>query len=134
LINQGFFKVARINEKHGGARKGAGRKPKADEQDALDLMNAAWPAERRAKAVRAMATAAEKGNVKAFSALMAYAFGKPTEHKIVESRTPEQVAEYARERLREVLAEHPGLTKKERAELIKYVAVKAGVDEAELVM
>lgn len=64
---------------HGGARKGAGRKPKADEQQLLDLMALAWPVARRKKAVQKMAKEAEAGNVKAYSALMAYAYGKPKE-------------------------------------------------------
>lgn len=79
MINQEFFKVARINERHGGARPNAGRKPKAQEQDALKLMTSAWPMARRRKAIKALADAAEKGNVKAVGLLMAYAYGKPKE-------------------------------------------------------
>lgn len=71
--------MTKKSTKHGGARRGAGRKTKADEQAALDLMNEAWPASRRKRAVQKMAREAEAGNVKAYMALMAYAYGKPKE-------------------------------------------------------
>lgn len=71
--------MARINEKHGGARPGAGRKKRADEQDLIRLLDRAWPKAERAAAIRKHAELANQGDVRSFGILMAYAFGKPTE-------------------------------------------------------
>lgn len=71
---------------------------------------------------------------RAIDSMLNRTFGKPTEHTVVESQTPEQIAEQARQRLREVLAEYPNLTASERRELIRHTAKRTGVDEAELVM
>lgn len=64
---------------NGGARKGAGRKPRTDEQDLLRLLDTAWPKKERAAAIRKHAELANQGDVRSFGILMAYAFGKPTE-------------------------------------------------------
>lgn len=62
---------------HGGARPGAGRKRKADEQALAELMAEAWPREQRIAVLRALATAAVAGDVKAAQLLMEHAYGKP---------------------------------------------------------
>ena len=73
--------MAKINEKHGGAREGAGRKPKRDEEELKALLNKAWPKSERLAAIKKHAQQAKDGNEKSFQILMAYGYGKPVDRK-----------------------------------------------------
>ncbi len=64
--------------KHGGARKGAGRKPKTEEQQKLELINASIPT---TEIIELCAKQARKGNMKAIELLLYYVIGKPKEQK-----------------------------------------------------
>jgi hypothetical protein len=63
----------------GGKRQGAGRKAKSNELTLKELLDAGWSDTRKGKAIRAQVELAEKGDTKAFLALMAYRYGRPTE-------------------------------------------------------
>jgi len=71
--------VARINERHGGARAGAGRKSKAEELGIAALWDKAWPLTARIEVVKALHKQAKQGNVQASALLLAYGYGKPAE-------------------------------------------------------
>lgn len=64
---------------NGGARPGAGRKPKRDEQALADLLDQAWPVEEREATIRYHALQAARGDRHAFKLLMAYAYGTPVQ-------------------------------------------------------
>lgn len=68
-------------KKNGGARRGAGRKPKETSEELISLLDQAWPVEKRLQAIRKHATLAAKGNEKSFQILMNYAYGKPVDRK-----------------------------------------------------
>lgn len=77
----------RINEKHGGARPNAGRKPKAREEELSALLSRVWKPEDRENVIKALHAKAADGNEKAASLLLSYAYGKPTER--VEHSNPD---------------------------------------------
>jgi hypothetical protein len=64
----------------GGRRPGAGRKKKAQDLSLKELLDVAWPDSRKDKAIEAQAKLADRGDTRAFLALMAYRFGRPIEH------------------------------------------------------
>lgn len=53
------------------------------EREAVELLNSAWPMARRRQTIKALADAAEDGNVKAATLLMNYAYGKPKEQHVI---------------------------------------------------
>lgn len=59
---------------HGGARKGAGRKPKTEEQEKIELISSVIP---KKEVIELCAIQAQKGNMKAIELLMYYLLGKP---------------------------------------------------------
>jgi hypothetical protein len=61
---------------NGGARPGAGRKPKSTEEEKIDLITSEIPKE---EIIKLCAKQARKGNVKCIELLMYYVFGKPTD-------------------------------------------------------
>lgn len=63
---------------HGGARQGAGRKPKADEINKIEMMDSI--AEPR-KAWEALWNLVDKGDTKATQVWIDHRFGKPKEQK-----------------------------------------------------
>jgi hypothetical protein len=63
----------------GGKRAGAGRKPRADEQELLKLLKKGWPLKDRHTAVRKLSEQANAGDKEAFKILSGYAYGKPKE-------------------------------------------------------
>ena len=72
-------------ENRGGKRKGAGRKPKADEQGLISLIDAVWDKDRQKGVIEKLVEDCEsiEFNVRQESRklLLAYRFGKPTEPK-----------------------------------------------------
>ena len=62
--------------KHGGARKGAGRKPKSTEEEKIELITAEIP---KKEIIKLCADQARKGNMKSIELLMHYVLGKPTD-------------------------------------------------------
>lgn len=88
-------------------------------------MDSAWPMSRRRKAVKKMAEEAEAGNVKAATLLMAYAYGKPVEHKTVEFTGIEAA--------REAVAELMERFDLKPEEAVPIVAEQFGVSEQELI-
>lgn len=67
-----------MDKKHGGAREGAGRKPKADEVKKLELMDSiAAPKEVWDK----LWTLCKKGNTNALKTWIEHRYGKPKEQK-----------------------------------------------------
>lgn len=66
--------------KHGGARKGSGRKSKTEEAQKIELINNSIPT---AEIIDLCANQARKGNMKAIELLMYYTIGKPKEQKDV---------------------------------------------------
>lgn len=72
--------------KFGGKQPGAGRKSRAVEFGLAELMNEAWPVEKRKEAIEHIASLiltarSDKTKVEAFNSLMAYCYGKPKETK-----------------------------------------------------
>jgi hypothetical protein len=69
----------------GGARPGAGRKPNAMKAEHAALFEAAWPVDRRKKAIERLADIAESEDaelaLKASEILLNRVYGKPTERK-----------------------------------------------------
>lgn len=72
-----------MNEQgHGGARKGAGRRGRLTVKQELQLsqlMDEAFPPEKRREAVEKQVALALGGDSEAFKVLMAYTYGKPKE-------------------------------------------------------
>ena len=69
---------------HGGARPGAGRKPKAQDLELHALLNDAWPLEKRRAVIESLVETAEgisKSSVSAAQLLLAYAYGRPIERQ-----------------------------------------------------
>lgn len=65
---------------HGGARPGAGRKPKEQLAELAELLNEAWPEHERIATIQHHAMLAAAGDRHAFKLLMAYAYGTPVQH------------------------------------------------------
>lgn len=80
-----------VKGKSGGARKGAGRKTRASEQELADLFDSSWPVAERLACIRRHARKAKTGDVKSFQLLMAYAYGKPVEHKQISGKDGEAI-------------------------------------------
>lgn len=112
---------------HGGKRRGAGRKPKASELDLQSLMDSCWTDRQRKETIKAWAKRAEMGDLEAGKMLMAYAYGKPTEHRQIEILNPKQAAIDAVKRFREDFPNVPV------DELVEWAAQDFGVDKAELI-
>jgi hypothetical protein len=66
--------------KNGGARAGAGRKPKVVEDAQQSILLAEFNADEERLAVRAVITRAKRGDVAAFKELMDRKYGKVKEH------------------------------------------------------
>lgn len=69
---------------NGGARPGAGRRRKAEEEELHGLLSKAWPAEKRLAALERVALIAEserKDALDAVKLLLAYTYGKPIERQ-----------------------------------------------------
>jgi hypothetical protein len=64
---------------HGGARPGAGRKPKEVKDSLPGLLQEGWPREDRLACIQALAGKASGGDVKAAALLLGYSYGKPKE-------------------------------------------------------
>lgn len=64
---------------NGGKRPGAGRKPKADEEELLEILEQAWPKKDVIAAIKAIAERAMMGDLAALTLLLAYKYGKPKE-------------------------------------------------------
>jgi hypothetical protein len=62
---------------NGGRRPGAGRKSKAEEAGLQQLLEEAWLPKERIAVIKQLNIQAKKGNVKAATLLLAYAYGKP---------------------------------------------------------
>lgn len=62
---------------HGGPRPNSGPKPRAEIQQLRDVMDGAWSATSRKKAIGATARLAEQGDAQALRVLMSYAYGTP---------------------------------------------------------
>jgi hypothetical protein len=75
---------------HGGARTGAGRKPKAVEDDLQELLQTCWTKEQRELAFRTIASRAAAGSLDAFKLLAAYAWGTPTQRQLEEPPPPDE--------------------------------------------
>ena len=71
--------MARINERHGGRRPGAGRKSKAEELGIVANWDKWLPLSAREKVVKSLYKESLGGNVQAAALLLAYCYGKPTE-------------------------------------------------------
>jgi hypothetical protein len=69
----------------GGKRPGAGRKSKAEEMGLAALLDKCWTQADREKCIRELARLASAGEMEPIKLLMAYAYGKPTEHKDITS-------------------------------------------------
>ncbi len=64
----------------GGKKGRSGRKPKQHEISVQQLMDKCWKQADREAMVAAWAARASQGDLEAGKLLMAYTFGKPTEH------------------------------------------------------
>lgn len=75
--------MARINERHGGARPNSGPRPKAERMGLEALLDKCWTTADREKCIRALAKTANNplsnNRVEAVKILMGYTFGRPTE-------------------------------------------------------
>ena len=83
--------------KNGGARPGAGRKPKALVLELHGLLSEAWPMDRRRLAIENLADLAEsdsKAAVEASKTLLAYAYGKPIDRKEISGPDGEPLKAY----------------------------------------
>lgn len=73
---------------HGGARKGAGRKPKTLEEEKIALICDIIP---KTEIVELCAKQAKKGNMKAIELLMHYTLGKPKDIQVIEQSDSESI-------------------------------------------
>lgn len=67
---------------HGGKRKGAGRKSKAEELGLVALLDECFTVEERKKVIRVLVEAATRAplfNIEAAKLLLAYTYGKPVD-------------------------------------------------------
>lgn len=90
--------MAATKSKRGGARKGAGRKPKVVEKNLHDLLADACPDEHVITIFRVMTAQAQAGDTKAAALLLGYKFGKPIERQEITGANGEGikiVVEYA---------------------------------------
>jgi hypothetical protein len=79
----------------GGAVPGNGRKSKAEEFGLARLLEDCWTYEQRKEVITKLheyALSGSKSGVSAASLLLAYAYGKPTEHVKVETVDPKKIA------------------------------------------
>ncbi len=65
-----------MSEKHGGARKGAGRKPKADEVKLIERLDSIIDKD---EAVGKLGELVTKGDIRALQLYLSYRYGKPKE-------------------------------------------------------
>jgi len=82
---------------HGGARPGAGRKPKAQDLELHALLNDAWPLEKRRAAIENLAETAQgfsKSSVAAAQLLLSYAYGRPIDRKEISGPDGEPLKAY----------------------------------------
>jgi len=68
---------------NGGARPGAGRKPKAQSNELKDLFDLNWTQEERAQTIRVISAKARSGDVGMAKLLFAYAYGMPIQRQEV---------------------------------------------------
>ena len=68
---------------HGGARPGAGRKSRGDEEELQAILKAGWPRTQRIAAIKKVAERAAKGDLRSAQFLFEYAYGKPKERREV---------------------------------------------------
>lgn len=92
--------MSALNPNHGGARTGAGRpRSKLRQLQLQSLMDRAWSERQRLACVRKMNQLARKGDVRAFTILMAYAYGRPVMHAEINVNeiSPNELLEYVME-------------------------------------
>ncbi len=65
-----------MSEKHGGARKGAGRPPKADEVKLIERLDSIIDKD---EAVGKLGELVTKGDIRALQLYLSYRYGKPKE-------------------------------------------------------
>tara|TARA_R110002074_G_C12039396_1_gene618480 strand:+ start:86 stop:349 length:264 start_codon:yes stop_codon:yes gene_type:complete len=65
-----------MNEKHGGARQGAGRKPKADEMKLIERLDKLIDKD---EAISKLGELVAKGDMRAVQLYLSYRYGKPKE-------------------------------------------------------
>jgi len=65
-----------MSEKHGGARKGAGRPPKADEVKLIERLDSIIDKD---EAVSKLGELVTKGDIRALQLYLSYRYGKPKE-------------------------------------------------------
>ena len=65
-----------MNEKHGGARQGAGRKPKADEMKLIERLDKLIDKD---EALGKLGELVAKGDMRAVQLYLSYRYGKPKE-------------------------------------------------------
>ncbi len=65
-----------MSEKHGGARKGAGRPPKADEMKLIERLDSIIDKD---EAVGKLGELVTKGDIRALQLYLSYRYGKPKE-------------------------------------------------------
>lgn len=93
---------------HGGARRGAGRKTRAQELGLAQMMSDAWPDEQRRAVIAKLHAKALRGDVKAAQLLLNYAYG-----------TPKQTVEHEGELFINVVKIPPKLTPEEWQEQLQ---------------
>lgn len=82
---------------HGGARPGAGRKPRFQDLDLQGLLSEAWPREQRYAAfvrLAEKATSDRGDSIDAMRLLLSYAYGKPIERQEISGPDGEPVQGY----------------------------------------
>lgn len=82
------------NMPRGGARKGAGRRTKAEELELPALMDEIFGKDGRAKLLKKIKAQADAGSFAHQQLLLQYNYGKPTEHKKVD-KVSEILIEYS---------------------------------------
>ena len=65
-----------MSDKHGGARQGAGRKPKAQEQKLIERLDNLIDKD---EAIGKLGELVRKGDMRAIQAYLSYRYGKPKE-------------------------------------------------------
>jgi len=71
-----------MSENHGGARKGAGRKPKAQEQKLIERLDAIIDKD---KALGKLGELVTKGDMRALQLYLGYRYGKPKDSVYINS-------------------------------------------------
>lgn len=78
-------------KKRGGARPGAGRKRKTEEEEIKRAFLQGWPESDRIQTIEVMGHRARAGDVKAATLLMNYAYGRPIERQVISGESGEAI-------------------------------------------